>query len=89
MLGYPIGEKMTMRSRPTRGAWIEISVDNFLQVLENGRAPHGARGLKCRKNGNVLHLHRRAPHGARGLKCDYFGLGFKDAVVAPHTGRVD
>ena len=35
-----------------------------------GRAPYGARGLKC----YTVHLghpdkYRRAPYGARGLKC--------------------
>ena len=35
------------RSRPTRGAWIEICRMPKLIRLYDGRAPHGARGLKC------------------------------------------
>ena len=35
------------RSRPTRGAWIEISIILDIKDKNIGRAPHGARGLKC------------------------------------------
>ena len=33
-------------SRPTRGAWIEITPLRFEEWRRRGRAPHGARGLK-------------------------------------------
>ena len=32
-------------SRPAWGAWIETVMDSYLSYCE-GRAPHGARGLK-------------------------------------------
>ena len=35
------------RSRPMRGAWIEIGVSADTAKAEKGRAPCGARGLKC------------------------------------------
>ena len=35
------------RSRPARGAWIEISSTFAKILLCWRRAPHGARGLKC------------------------------------------
>ena len=34
-------------SRPVWGAWIEIESYNAAEVLAKGRAPYGARGLKC------------------------------------------
>ena len=34
-------------SRPARGAWIEIQVIDVADGVLNGRAPQGARGLKC------------------------------------------
>ena len=34
-------------SRPARGAWIEIISFLSLVRVPGGRAPHGARGLKC------------------------------------------
>ena len=40
------------RSRPARGAWIEISPFGNYKEVNNSRAPHGARGLKC---GGLLH----------------------------------
>ena len=55
-------------SRPSRGAWIEMS--DLSEEVEsiNGRAPRGARGLKC-GSPRRDHPHRsRAPRGARGLK---------------------
>ena len=33
-------------SRPTRGAWIEISTTSQVRRRRHSRAPHGARGLK-------------------------------------------
>ena len=43
------------RSRPARGAWIEILFMKSATASDLGRAPHGARGLKfC--------LHKVAAH---------------------------
>ena len=42
--------------------------------MNDGRAPHGARGLKYGGSATGGHAHHgRAPHGARGLK--FFGRG--------------
>jgi len=35
------------RSRPAWGAWIEINARTLGGMCDDGRAPHGARGLKC------------------------------------------
>ncbi len=57
------------RSRPARGAWVEIlcvfdAVRDFA-----GRAPQGARGLKYESAGCCgLPVYGRAPQVARGLK---------------------
>ena len=54
-----------------------------------GRAPRGARGLKCRKGDRKAAALRRAPRGARGLKfVDHRGAP-PLALVAPLAGRVD
>ena len=55
-------------SRPTRGAWIEIINAKTEEISQKSRAPHGARGLKFRRDGAAGAHDRRAPHGARGLK---------------------
>ena len=55
-------------SRPARGAWIEIPWDFPVAYKTGGRAPHGARGLKCCRRIGKRDSSRRAPHGARGLK---------------------
>ncbi len=56
-------------SRPSRGAWIEISRHSALVLPQTCRAPHGARGLKYHRRGDARGaVAGRAPHGARGLK---------------------
>ena len=35
------------KSRPSRGAWIEIATICNIGAASDGRAPHGARELKC------------------------------------------
>ena len=55
-------------SRPARGAWIEIPWVFPVADKTGGRAPHGARGLKCCRRIGKRDSSRRAPHGARGLK---------------------
>ena len=44
-------------------------VPQIVKAEMGGRAPHGARGLKCLISGDLATLKPgRAPHGARGLK---------------------
>ena len=59
---------LKIRSRPARGAWVEIkkAVDHEREA--SGRAPQGARGLKFDVMGTSDTKTRRAPQGARGLK---------------------
>ena len=57
------------KSRPARGAWIEIFTGRSATFSYQCRAPHGARGLKYQDPEQfVVQDFRRAPHGARGLK---------------------
>ena len=54
-----------------------------------GRAPQGARGLKCVDTGPLTcAIARRAPQGARGLKFLHAVVGFDAVFVAPRKGRV-
>ena len=48
---YQITTTPTDESRPARGAWVEMSVDDALVLPTPSRAPQGARGLKCRVGG--------------------------------------
>ena len=57
-----------LESRPSRGAWIEISVDVIGTSAATGRAPRGARGLKFAEAEHLKETDGRAPRGARGLK---------------------
>ena len=60
------------KSRPSRGAWIEIVVVIPFSYCTKSRAPRGARGLKYQKRVLQEIQSRRAPRGARGLK--YFRI---------------
>ena len=78
---------MGERSRPTRGAWIEISRSQIKTSRKRGRAPHGARGLKSERDG----LRQgdgggRAPHGARGLKYRLYCSSCSAAESRPTRG---
>ena len=42
--------KITRRSHPARGAWIEIRVRQRLLNMYRRRTPQGVRGLKCDRN---------------------------------------
>ena len=77
------------RSRPSRGAWIEMCNTPTKLKFPLGRAPRGARGLKFIDEIGVLHSNRRAPRGARGLKYKIFMAPVTDGAVAPHAGRGD
>ena len=55
-------------SRPVWGAWIEIRLQTAWNTTRYGRAPYGARGLKCLVSGFCKNHGGRAPYGARGLK---------------------
>ena len=56
--------------------------------MVDGRAPHGARGLKQQPRKIHGASRGRAPHGARGLK-HQSATDVPSAEVAPRMGRVD
>ena len=56
------------KSRPSRGAWIEISTATATKIRIASRAPRGARGLKSLRRPARRGSESRAPRGARGLK---------------------
>ena len=55
-------------SRSSRSAWIEIGSQPEKKMEGGGRAPRGARGLKCPSKHSAADSDGRAPRGARGLK---------------------
>ena len=79
-----------MSSHLTRGAWIEIFLEIFMDGYIKSRTSHEVRGLKLhrraeRLNGNGC----RTSHEVRGLKY-LASLNYTDiTVVAPHTRCVD
>ena len=52
-------------SRPSRGAWIEISMIGMIANRLPGRAPRGARGLKSVNGLTVVCLSSVAPLAGR------------------------
>ena len=77
------------RSRPARGAWVEIKKGGYPMHAQLRRAPQGARGLKCHRRADPARLcHRRAPQGARGLKYKIRLSMVNEPQVAPRKGRV-
>ena len=75
-------------SRPTRGAWIEITFPQSYPHTIKSRAPHGARGLKsCNPYGAYHQQTCRAPHGARGLKLSSSVHASNEGGRAPHGAR--
>ena len=52
-------------SRPVWGAWIEIISFSRLYTRSQGRAPYGARGLKCGQSGYTRVYDKVAPRMGR------------------------
>ena len=55
----------TTKSRPARGAWVEMTLKASLENLKRSRAPQGARGLKYIITYNLLGLTPVAPRKGR------------------------
>ena len=68
------------RSRPARGAWVEISSAHASAQAHARRAPQGARGLKFSFYCGSHLMTGRAPQGARGLKL--FRCCYDETTVA-------
>ena len=84
------GNRLTVVSLPSRGAWIEIESLQSLWPFGYGRSPHGERGLKLSMSLLRMWMMRsRSPHGERGLKFCNFEEVILHAQVAPLTGSVD
>mgnify|MGYP006887194793 CR=1 FL=1 len=43
-------------------------IDEWGELKQKGRSPHGERGLKCIREINRQVICGRSPHGERGLK---------------------
>ena len=68
-LNISLKELKTVKSQPTRAAWIEIAIGITLSLPAAGRSPLRLRGLKLkdyRTDGNKSIS--RSPLGLRGLK---------------------
>ena len=77
-------------SRPTRGAWIEITDINVAPPQGAASRPTRGAWIEMRVRSSVDRTQsRRAPHGARGLKSPSNIMRDVPIKVAPHTGRVD
>ena len=77
------------KSRPARGAWIEIGRRPTPLTRPMSRPARGA-WIEIRYRPRIRRCsHGRAPHGARGLKYKLRSLIVAPHLVAPRTGRVD
>ena len=75
-------------SRPARGAWVEILLDQYLDKAMQSRAPQGARGLKYVLIG--LGAVRPLSRPARGAWVEMLMAAIRLVLssVAPRKGRV-
>ena len=64
----------SIRSLPTRGAWIEIGESEKVRHRAEGRSPRGERGLKSRRENRTTSRPCRSPRGERGLKFEHDAL---------------
>ena len=77
----------TVKSLPSRGAWIEIPASrSALPGSEEGRSPHGERGLKYPALSTSTFSTSRSPHGERGLKFILPSQKIKDKKSLPSRG---
>ena len=56
------------KSHPTRGEWIEISLNGDTSFVISSLTPHGVSGLKYASVGGVAVFCGLTPHGVSGLK---------------------
>ena len=77
------------KSRPARGAWIEIASARVKSIFQRSRAPRGARGLKC--HGALIRGRVLESRPARGawIEIGLSGVQIAGEKVAPREGRVD
>ena len=75
-------------SSPSRGTWIEIVKYGTAYKDNNGRPPHGGRGLKCFIFPVIIHFHRSSP--SRGT---WIEIRYEEQIAQffggrpPHGGR--
>ncbi|EEX75958.1 hypothetical protein SELSPUOL_02686 [Selenomonas sputigena ATCC 35185] len=75
-----------MRSRPTRGAWIEIQPIEFARNGAWGRAPHGARGLKFQNGYKLGDRQMSRPTRGAWIEISITRCLATALTVAPHAG---
>ena len=78
------------RSRPARGAWVEITLVKYRYHLIHCRAPQGARGLKFRETVDTI-VDGQVSRPARGAWVEIKSPSIYTVApicVAPRKGRV-
>ena len=75
-------------SLPARGAWVETTSENVLELNQDSRSPQGERGLKPRELLQFDGQRRRSPQGERGLKQGMRTPLPGNRQVAPRKGSV-
>ena len=86
-LGNIINNKL--KSPPSRGAWIEMSVPMFKESIAMSPPSRGAWIEITIHSQNTQLVHCRPPRGGRGLKSSARWWGFRSTIVAPLAGGVD
>ena len=81
-------DRQAGRSRPARGAWVEIPTPTGCATGDPSRPARGAWVEMPCVTGSTKALPGRAPQGARGLKSLLYLLRPELAAVAPRKGRV-
>ena len=80
---------LTWRSRPARGAWVEMMANASLSQIEWLSRPARGAWVEIKRWAYYTHAHRRrAPQGARGLKSELPDEVIDAMLVAPRKGRV-
>ena len=76
-------------SCPSRGTWIEIAVSNQILLDVYGRAPRGARGLKCSSNNRVCKTYiQSCPSRGTWIEIQRIGADqIAEACRAPRGAR--
>ena len=75
-------------SRPARGAWVEIQMDNTGNKIPSGRAPQGARGLKSKQCSPGMEESLSRPARGAWVEIDLTQALQITNEVAPRKGRV-
>ena len=75
--------RCTSPSRPARGAWVEMKMPSLSLTFLSGRAPQGARGLKCQ----TWDRSGPRPPPSRPARGAWVEIAFGRAIVPTKTSR--